>query len=374
MKVLESYTLYRHKRFYSAFPSLVTLQDGRVALAFRRAPDHRWLLGDLGDEDFNSVDHVHFRSHIAFGLLDDNLALDGEPQILPVHAEAADQDGNLFVSKNGRLLQYSFLWYPVTKEIVEKLPQVGMGTYGGDHLGAGFIFSGAYVRYSDDSGGSWSAPFELPLDPLANPRKRPAIQGTAAIRGQMVELDNGDLLLAVYFGAVAGMKHDSVRILRSTDNGKSWHYTDTHLAHETWALQEPTLALWPKSKITMFCRTKYNDDQLVIVSSARDAVAFGKPVSIDVTGHPYSALVIPDGRLFLCYGYRHDPMGTRARIVEPGQKLEHAKELVIRDDSRSRDTGYPSATLLPDGRILVSYYIPDEKGIRGIEASIIEVD
>lgn len=374
MKVTDCYTLYRHKRFYSAFPALATLMDGRVALAFRRAPDHRWLFGPAAEEDFNSVDHVHFRSHIAFGLLDNNFTLNNEPQILPVHGEAADQDGNLFVSKSGRLFQYSFRWYPVTKEIVDRLPEIGIAAFDAQHLGAGFILSGAYVRFSDDAGENWSTPFEIPQDPIARPIRCPEIQGTASIRGQMVELANGDILLAVYYGTLAELRHDSVRILRSSDNGVSWQYTSQHLAHKTWALQEPTLAAWPEGEITMFCRTKYNDDRLVTLTSRSDRVAFGEPCSHDVTGHPYSALALPDGRLFLCYGYRHDAMGSRARLVEPGQQIEQAEELVIRDDSRSRDTGYPSATPLSDGRILVSYYIPDDNGIRGIEASIIEVD
>jgi hypothetical protein len=376
VKLISQYTLYRSKRFYSAFPSVATLPSGEVALAFRRAPDHRWLLGDMAEEDMNKIDHVHFRSHIAFGLLNNQLTLDAEPQILPVDAESGDQDGNLFVSRSGRLFQYSFLWYPVTKEISDALAQQGMKTNGGEHLGGGFIFSGAYVRFSDDNGGNWSSPFRLPLDPIANPRRYPDVQGTAALRGQMVESEDGTLLLAAYCGGLGGYSHDSVRILRSDDFGESWFYTDQHIKSEDWALQEPTLVPWPEGKITAFCRTQNNEDQLVIsqAASSPNRLVFESPQSVGVVGHPYNGLVLPDGRLFLCYGYRHAPMGTRARLVEPGETLEQAEEIIIRDDSASKDTGYPAVTLLPDGRIMVAYYISDEKGIRGIEASLLEVD
>lgn len=67
-------------------------------------------------------------------------------------------------------------------------------------------------------------------------------------------------------------------------------------------------------------------------------------------------------------------MGSRARIIAPGQDFADAEEFIIRDDSPSRDTGYPSATLLPGGQILIAYYIPDERGIRGIEATLVEID
>jgi len=371
--VISHHVLYRSKQFFSAFPSLVTTKNGDILLAFRRAPDHRWLLGDIADEDFNSVDHVHFRSHVAFARLAPNLEIQDEPEILPVHAEAGDQDGNLFFSNSGRLFQYSFRWYPVTAEIRDKLKELGIGTYGGDYLGAGFITHSCYVRYSDDEGQTWSKPFEFGHDPLVKPVQWDEIPTPASVRGRMIELENGELLLATYRSGFEGDRHDLVRLFRSSDQGISWQREQDYLSREDGALQEPTLAHWPKGRVTMFNRTTYNDDKLIIAEAGPDGRDFGPLKTLNITGHPYDALVLPDGRLFLVYGYRHKPMGVRARLVEAGQQPDEAEELIIRDDSRSRDTGYPSATLMADGRILVAYYIADEKGIRGIEASIVEI-
>jgi len=374
VSVASHHTLYRSKRFFSAFPSVVTTCKGKTLLAFRRAPDHRWLLGDIAEEDFNSVDHVHFRSHIAFCELGEDLHLTGEPSILPVHAEAADQDGNLFISKSGRLFQYSFRWYPVTKEIADKLSEVGQKPYGADHLGAAYIYHSSYIRFSDDEGATWSNPFELKRDPLVGPARWPEITGSAALKGRMVEMPDGDLLLACYLDGVNGTKNDSSRIIRSRDGGATWQITEQYFTREEGSLQEPTLALWPENKVTIFHRTTNNDDKLIIAQADVEDLSFGPLETVDVIGHPYDALVLPDGRLFLVYGYRHKPMGIRARLVDVGQDIADAAEIVIRDDSQSRDTGYPSATLLTDGRILVAYYIPDQKGIRGIEASILEIE
>lgn len=370
--VVSHHVVYRSKRFFSAFPAVVTTAEGKTLLAFRRAPDHRWLLGDIAEEDFNSVDHVHFRSHVAFGELDENLQFADEPKILPVHAEAGDQDGNLFISKSGRLFQYSFRWYPVTKEITDKLAEKGEKLYGADYLGAGYIFHSSYVRFSDDEGGTWSSPFELERDPLLAPSRWPEIPASAALKGRMVELENGDLLLASYIGGLKGSEFDCSRILKSRDGGETWQFSDQYFIRDDGSLQEPTLALWPENKITIFYRTTNNDDKLIIAQADADGGPFGPLETIDVVGHPYDALVLPDGRLFLVYGYRHEPMGVRARLVRPDQEIADTEEIIIRDDSLSRDTGYPSATLLPNGRILVVYYISDKKGIRGIEASIIE--
>jgi len=372
IKSIVHHVLYRNERFFSAFPSVVTTAAGRVFLAFRRAPDHRWLLGDIAEEDFNSVDHVHFRSHVAFTELGLDCKPIGEPKIMPVHAEAGDQDGNLFVSKSGRMFQYSFRWYPVTKEIVDKLAETGYKAYGGDYLGAGYIYHSSYVRFSDDAGETWSMPFELSVDPLVKPGRWPEISGSPALKGRMVELENGELLLACYSGGFKGSNYDSSRLLNSTDGGETWQPTERYFMREDGSLQEPTLALWPEGKVTIFHRTTNKDDKLIIAQADTETLEFGDLETVDVTGHPYDALVLPDGRLFLVYGYRHEPMGVRARLVGKNQDVADAKEIIIRDDSKSRDTGYPSATLLPDGRILIAYYIPDERGIRGIDASILE--
>jgi hypothetical protein len=47
-------------------------------------------------------------------------------------------------------------------------------------------------------------------------------------------------------------------------------------------------------------------------------------------------------------------------------------EIVIRDDGTGTDLGYPWATLLPDGRVLVTYYISGADGVRHIAGTILE--
>ncbi len=374
VKIHAPIVLYRSSRFFSAFPSVVTCPSGDILLAFRRAPDHRWLLGDIAEEDFNSVDHVHFRSHIAFQRFGPDLVAKFEPKILPVHAEAGDQDGNLYLSSFGRLFQHSFRWYPITVETRDQLKEKGVDVLSSEHYGAGYIFHSSYVRYSDDEGENWSEPFDIPADPLVKSHRWPEITGTGAFKGRMIECKNGDLLAAGYNWSLEGEKNSVARFFRSKDNGVTWMYEEGYVSGGDVGLQEPTLVRWPEGKITAFHRTSNNDDKLVIAQSEDDGLSFGPPETIDIIGHPYDALVLPDGRLFLTYGYRHDPMGVRARLVDVGQDLADATEIVIRDDCPCRDTGYPSATLMKDGRILAAYYFTDPKGIRGIEASVIEVE
>lgn len=371
LEVDKHLVLYRSERFFSAFPSVVTLPEGNVLLGFRRAPDHRWLFGDLADEDLNAVDHVHFKSHIALKRLSSDLEPIGETVSMPMHAEAGDQDANLFVHSSGRLLQQGFLWYPVTVETATKLKEQGREVLTSEHFGAGYVFWGGYVRYSDDEGETWSDYIELPVNASGGVAGGPYVMGTVAVRGRMAERPDGSLIFAGYSAGTRERPRQQTRFFTSRDRGENWVLEPEQLSLDDIDLQEPAVAAWPEDSITVFHRTRANNDRLVI-AGAKDGEKFDPPMTLDVVGHPYDPLVLPDGRLFLAYGYRHDPMGVRAKLVSSLDELASAPEIIVRDDSPSKDTGYPSSTLLSDGRILVAYYIADKKGIRGIEGTILK--
>ena len=369
-EVEQHLTLYRSERFFSAFPSVVTLPGGDVLLAFRRAPDHRWLFGETAEADLNAVDHVHFRSHIALRQFDSQMQALGDARAMPMHGEAGDQDANLFLHSSGRLLQHGFLWYPVTLETATKLREEGRTVLTSEYYGAGYVFWGGYVRFSDDEGQTWSDYIELPVNTAGDIDGGPYVDGTVAVRGRMAERDDGTLVFAGYSAGVRGRSVQDTSFFSSADAGKTWSKSPKELQMGDIYLQEPAMVSWPAGQVTVFHRTKDNNDRLV-VSSGQDIEALSEPETVDVVGHPYDPLVLPDGRLFLVYGYRHEPMGVRARVVSSLDELASAPEIIIRDDSPSRDTGYPAATLLSDGRILVAYYIADKQGIRGIEGTIL---
>ena len=48
MKIEKTVTVYQEKGFYSAFPGIANLGDGKIAVAFRRAPNYQGVAGSSG--------------------------------------------------------------------------------------------------------------------------------------------------------------------------------------------------------------------------------------------------------------------------------------------------------------------------------------
>lgn len=85
----------------------------------------------------------------------------------------------------------------------------------------------------------------------------------------------------------------------------------------------------------------------------------GQPVGPTGTGgNPPTLTLLPDGRIALTYGFRAQPYGIRARISDD-DGLHWGAEIVLRDDGGCRDLGYPRTALLPDGHLLSAYYYND---------------
>ena len=84
--------------------------------------------------------------------------------------------------------------------------------------------------------------------------------------------------------------------------------------------------------------------------------------------------MLDDGRVLLSYGYRHEPYGVRLRLLESAAAdPDGADEVIVRDDGLCPDIGYPWGVQLRDGRVLLVYYWTDRQGMRGIEATWLEV-
>ncbi len=382
MLAVESHRiLYADRRFHAAFPSVATLPDGGVLVAFRRARDCRWLHGDAGtagaDRGFDVVDHVDARSHTALLRCSPAGEPRGDVQALPPDPEAGDQDPSLLALRSGRIALGGFCWYPVPARHGPGLRARGIGLVGDpETTGTLFLFWGGYTRVSDDGGASWSPHRWLPELPDHGPivpGARPMHGG--AVRGRAVEAPDGALLMAAY----AGRPYRS-HLFASTDGGDTWALRGVIAedrrdgsGEQGAGFCETALHRTEDGRLVALHRTTGLGDRLATSVSRDLGRTWEAWRTHGVIGHPYDACALPDGRVLVTYGHRHKPYGVRARIWDPGAGLEldAAPEIVIRDDAPSPDVGYPWAAVLADGRVMVVYYICDGAGVRHIAATFL---
>ena len=377
IKKLQDITIYKDPFYYIAFPSNITLNNGEILVSCRRALDPRYLLTEDAPDDLkNKVIHVEARSHQALIRLNADLQQIGEPETVPLNTQAADQDGSLIKLASGRILLAAICNHVIVGhyDTIRTYKRPFHGTP--ETTGSNYLMWGAFTRYSDDNGKTWSNHQYLPAIPNSDdiiPSKRPLLGG--AIRGLPVE-NNGEILIPSYTSSKQGLKSGAY-CFASSDNGNTWSFRSivAQDPNNQVDMHEPAFYNTPSGKIICFIRTANFDDHLVTTESTDNGHTWSTWQKRNIIGHPYTPIRLPDNRVLLVYGYRHEPFGIRARLLDPEcTNIDSAPEFVIRNDGLGKDLGYPWGCVLPDGRVLVTYYFYTQDGIRHIAGSVLEIN
>lgn len=353
--------IYHNKQFYSSFPSVVKRPDGELIVAFRRAPDRR-VFGE------KSTNHTDTNSYLVLVRSKDN----GEtwtknPELIYANPFGGSQDPCMIQLHDGSIVCSSYGWARVKDGVKETF------TEGLRH--DNFVFMGGYLVRSEDGGHTWSdmiipppVPASITKDVFGNP-------APAYNRGAMVQGKDGRLFWAVAAQTRLSPRLTSTYLMISDDGGLTWEYSCPIATDEKASFNETSLYIAPSGDIIAFMRTADFGDHTVIARSKDGGKSFEPWEDSGFQGHPHFALPLPDGRVFLIYGYRHKPHGIRARVLNAEcTDYKTAKEIVLRDDGVNSDLGYPWATLTDDGNILATYYIHDSKGYRHIAGTLLSID
>ena len=371
MKVLYSKTIYRDGE-YATFPNLATLKDGRVICAFRHAKDRQAEYGFCTHIDPTAKD-VFITSP------DGGRSFDRDLHVI-VDDEMSEQDPCVNVLSDGRIIVTYFRWdLCPAGQGPQKWGEADFKAFGRTLWDKYDCFTdGASYSISDDGGRSWR---KYP------PLKMPGMPRSGGVRGNIVELPSGELLLPFY-GAMRPGELSRCGVLRSQDRGEHWQVL-SEMAYDPDGVKtflEPNLYRTPSGRLVGLIRTQTDyrlpgvnfDDtylNLHIAVSEDDGRTFG-PVR-EIKGlwgsSPFHALRLQDGRVLLSYGYRREPFGIRCRVCDAElEHIEDGEEIVLRDDGANGDLGYPNAILLEDGTALVAYYISGQDGVRTIDVTALK--
>ena len=361
IRKVEDIVIYQDARFHSAFPSIVRRRDGELIVAFRRAPDRR-LLGEKG------YTHTDPNSYLVMVRSEDNgKTWSKEPELIHAHPFGGSQDPCMVQLKDGTLVCASYGWAQLNTNYTATLTNTSV------HKG-GFAFLGGYILKSKDGGDTWQGPF-LPPPVPTNPARDAFNQPVASFnRGAMCQGKDGRLYWVVASTSETKPRRTETHLLISADGGETWDYSCPVGTDSKITFNETSLYETPKGDLVAFMRTANFDDHTVIARSKDSGKSFEPWQDSGFKGHPHYVLRLPDKRALLVYGYRHAPMGIRARVLNPEcTDFATAEEIVLRDDGGSHDLGYPWATMISRDRALVVYYFNQKDGTRYIAGTVLEI-
>jgi sialidase-1 len=354
--------IYKNDHFYSSFPSVVRRPDGELIVAFRRAPERR----SFGEK---STSHVDPNSYLVMvRSTDDAGTWTTEPELICAHPFGGSQDPCLLQLKNGTMLCMSYLWAFIRPDGMDNLKQPVSKN------ASGSVFMGGYYLRSEDGGKTWKGPFypppippEVNLDAFGNPLH-------AYNRGALFEGKDGRIFWVVAACDKLLPSKTSNYLLISEDSGTTWQYSCPVAVDDKVIFNESSAYQTVKGDIVAFIRTASFNDHACIARSTDGGKSFSRWQDMGFQGHPLHALRLTDNRVLLTYGYRHEPYGIRARILNREcTDFDTAPEFMIRVDGGSSDIGYPWAVQLNDSRVLVVYYFNVANGPRHIAGSILEI-
>ena len=363
MKKCEDIVIYQDERYYAAFPSIVSRPDGELLVTFRRAPDRRGYFAD-------GCTHSDPNSHLVLVRSRDlGRSWSGEPELVYAHPLGGSQDPCMVELDDGSLLVTSYAWMVLPEEAIgHALLPPGKRVYGW-----AFTFLGGYLMRSADGGVSWEGPI-APVEIPDEIRRFPGIAIPAHNRGAMVQSRNGNLYWISQRSPQANPKQTAIDLVISEDRGYTWRHGGVVASDDRVVFNETSLIETLKGDLVAFVRTGNFDDHGVVVRSSDHGKSWQTWEDTGIVGHPYHALHLPDGRILLVYGYRHEPYGIRARAIDADCTHFDAEEIIVREDGGSSDLGYPWSCCTADGRVLVVYYFNRESGTRHIAGTYLDLD
>ena len=352
--------IYKDAQFYSAFPSVVKTKKGEFLVAFRRAPDRK-IFGEPRSY------HIDPNSYLMMVRSKDGENWTKEPELIYANPYGGSQDPCLLKLRDGTLLCTSYAWAFVLPSGVPNLKEPYSVT--GDRA----FFLGGYLLRSSDNGKSWQGPIYPPHIDQELLYSALGIPLPAYNRGALYEGKSGRIFWVVAATDTQNPKKTSNYLLVSDDGGTTWKYSGLVATDEKASFNETSVYETPKGDIVAFMRTAGMDDQACMARSADGGKTFHW-VKMGFQGHPLNALRLPDKRVLLTYGYRHEPYGIRARILNPEcTDYATAPEIVLRNDGENGDIGYSWPVQLDKNRVLVVYYFNNTDGCRHIAGTILEI-
>lgn len=151
----------------------------------------------------------------------------------------------------------------------------------------------------------------------------------------------------------------------------SWEEFSVLATSSDTEFQEPNLYRTPSGKLVAFIRTLHHSKNsssehrhpLYTCESYDNGETWVNLTKRPIySPSPFHALQLNSGEVMLTYGYRMQPFGIRAMLLNSEcTNWDEVEEVCLREDGLGGDIGYTHAVQLDNGQILITYYYYDEE-------------
>lgn len=371
-QVTERMTIYREEGFYALAPNVNRTPGGDLLVTFQRATH------------VGVANHNHPLFNVQACRSGDEGRTWSAPRLVTIDPLGGVMDRSCHTLPDGSIFLHA--------SCTELAPADPTKVHGRDWT---VRFGMPFWVKSTDDGYTWTDPVRFPPVPDAI-NGHPATHSGVS-RSGLLALPDGRLLLPSKAIDVTDEFRYFGMLRVSRDMGETWEYGGRICEDPIVHFSEPAIHRTPKGRILVLYRCHagalgpeivrrqgltgahvtdpgFEGRFLGLVESDDGGRTWSPWRPTTVHGSPGHLLGLRDGRIFLTVGTRWaGRLGCSARVLEPeGSDIDTAPEIVIRDDARSPDCGYPWSVELRDGRVLVAYWHHYQDDLRGIEGAILE--
>ena len=210
---------------------------------------------------------------------------------------------------------------------------------------------GDWTIRSEDGGKTWSSRVPSVVNSPHGPIQ--ASDGRLLYAGKRTQLPNNWRRGSSHEPGESGLAE-------SLDDGKSWRWVSTipqMPGHDVADYHELHLAECANGRLIAQIRNHGSpfEGETLQTESTDGGITWTVPHTIRVWGTPSHVLRLQDSRLLMTYGHRRAPFGNQARISDDSGQT-WTEPIILSDDGKGTDLGYPSTAQLPDGNLVSVWY------------------
>lgn len=203
-----------------------------------------------------------------------------------------------------------------------------------------------WMRRSTDGGKTWSKKYRVPVNSPHGPTLMK--NGKLFFAGQKAGPASGQMIGTPYYSAAF-----------SEDNGRTWKELSSiplPAGHDRTKIHEAHGIEAPDGTLIVQYRNHFSSGmgETWQTESADGGKSWSKPHFV-CKGFPTHLQIFGKDKLIMTYSYRSKPNGIRARISHDSGK-SWSDEIILTDDAKSWDFGYPSTVEMADGTLFTLWY------------------